>query len=46
LKSAMEREKELARTDSLTGALNSRFFFELAQMEIDRSRRYEPTFCS
>jgi diguanylate cyclase (GGDEF)-like protein len=44
LKSAMEREKELARTDSLTGALNSRFFFELAQMEIDRSRRYEHPF--
>lgn len=40
-RNAMEREKELARTDSLTGAVNSRLFYELAQMEIDRSQRYE-----
>jgi diguanylate cyclase (GGDEF)-like protein len=41
---AMDREKELARTDSLTGAVNSRLFYELAQMEIDRSQRYEHPF--
>jgi diguanylate cyclase (GGDEF)-like protein len=44
LKSALEREKELARTDYLTGAVNSRLFFELVQMEIDRSQRYEHPF--
>ena len=43
-RNAMEREKELARTDSLTGAVNSRLFYELAQMEIDRSQRYEHPF--
>jgi diguanylate cyclase (GGDEF)-like protein len=41
LKTAMQREKELARTDNLTGAVNSRLFFQLAQMEIDRLQRYE-----
>jgi diguanylate cyclase (GGDEF)-like protein len=44
LRSAMEREKELASTDNVTGAVNSRLFFEMAQMEIDRSRRYEHPF--
>jgi diguanylate cyclase (GGDEF)-like protein len=44
LKTAMEREKELAHTDYLTGAANSRLFFELVQMEIDRSQRYEHPF--
>ncbi|HEY45811.1 MAG TPA: diguanylate cyclase [Anaerolineae bacterium] len=44
VRNAMEREKELARTDSLTGAMNSRLFYELAQMEIDRLRRYEHPF--
>lgn len=44
VKSAMEHEKELARTDSLTGAVNSRIFFELAQMEIDRLERYKHPF--
>lgn len=44
LKSAMEREKELARTDYLTGAVNSRLFFELVQKEIDRLQRYERPF--
>jgi diguanylate cyclase (GGDEF)-like protein len=44
LKSAMEREKELARTDYLTGAVNSRLFYELVQMEIDRLQRYEHPF--
>lgn len=39
LKSSMEHEQELARTDYLTGAVNSRLFFELAQWEINRSLR-------
>jgi diguanylate cyclase (GGDEF)-like protein len=34
-------EKEVARTDSLTGVVNVRFFNELLQMEIDRSKRYQ-----
>jgi diguanylate cyclase (GGDEF)-like protein len=44
VKSAMEREKELGRIDSLTEAVNSRFFFELAQIEIDRLQRYKHPF--
>jgi len=44
LNRAMERERFLARTDFLTGALNTRFFHELAQMEINRSFRYQRTF--
>lgn len=44
LNRAMEHEKMLARTDFLTGALNARFFHELAQMEINRSARYKRTF--
>ena len=44
LNRAMEREKALARTDFLTGALNTRFFHEMAQMEINRSFRYQRPF--
>lgn len=44
LRRAMEHEKELARIDDLTGAVNSRFFYELAQMEIDRFQRYARPF--
>jgi diguanylate cyclase (GGDEF)-like protein len=44
LRRATEREKELARIDDLTGAVNSRFFHELAQMEIDRFQRYARPF--
>jgi diguanylate cyclase (GGDEF)-like protein len=44
LRRATERERELARMDNLTGAVNSRFFYDLAQMEIDRFRRYEHPF--
>ena len=44
LNRAMEGERMLARMDFLTGALNARFFHELAQMEIDRSFRYQRTF--
>jgi diguanylate cyclase (GGDEF)-like protein/PAS domain S-box-containing protein len=39
----MQVEEELivlARTDSLTGLFNRRYFFELAERELERSRRY------
>jgi diguanylate cyclase (GGDEF)-like protein len=44
LRKAIQREGELARTDYLTGAVNSRFFYELAQMEMNRLRRYQHPF--
>jgi diguanylate cyclase (GGDEF)-like protein len=44
LKQAHEHEKELARVDSLTGAVNARFFSELIQLEIERSQRYRRPF--
>jgi len=40
----LEREKELARLDDLTGAANRRSFFEAAQIELDRSQRYKRPF--
>jgi diguanylate cyclase (GGDEF)-like protein len=40
LKKAFEVEQILSRTDPLTGAVNTRYFYELASLEIDRSRRY------
>ncbi len=44
LKRALQRESELSRIDYLTGAVNSRFFYTLIQMEIDRFRRYPHPF--
>jgi diguanylate cyclase (GGDEF)-like protein len=44
LKESMAHERELARTDFLTGAANARSFYELAQTEIDRARRYGRAF--
>jgi diguanylate cyclase (GGDEF)-like protein len=44
LNRAMQHEQALARTDFLTGVLNVRSFRELAQMEIDRSLRYQRPF--
>lgn len=41
LKKNLENEKELARRDPLTDTLNRRSFFDLAEHEINRSRRYE-----
>ena len=41
LRSTTELERELARTDYVTGAVNSRIFFDLMQMEIERSQRYD-----
>lgn len=40
LKGAYDREKRLARTDALTGITNRRYFTELLQAEVLRSRRY------
>lgn len=44
LRGAVQRESELARIDHLTGAVNSRFFYNLAQWEIDRFQRYRHPF--
>ena len=44
LKRRLEFEEELARMDALTGVSNVRFFTELANMEIDRARRYQHSF--
>lgn len=41
LKRALDRERLLARVDSLTGAANSRSFYEMAQIEIDRAERWK-----
>jgi diguanylate cyclase (GGDEF)-like protein len=40
LRLALERERQLARTDFLTGALNVRAFAEVAHAELSRARRY------
>jgi diguanylate cyclase (GGDEF)-like protein len=44
LKTSLEREKQLARKDDLTGVSNRRSFFESAQIEIDRTHRYKRPF--
>jgi len=44
LRAATERERELARVDYLTGAMNSRLFYDVTQMEIDRCQRYKRPF--
>jgi diguanylate cyclase (GGDEF)-like protein len=41
---SLEHERELARTDELTGATNRRSFFEAAQSEINRARRHQHPF--
>ncbi len=41
LKAALARAEQLARTDYLTGVANGRYFFELANAELDRAQRYE-----
>lgn len=40
LRKNLDNEKELASRDPLTGALNRRSFFDLAEYEIKRSHRY------
>jgi diguanylate cyclase (GGDEF)-like protein len=44
LKRALDREKELASTDPLTGVLNARSYHEIAGAEIERARRYGRPF--
>jgi diguanylate cyclase (GGDEF)-like protein len=44
LRRELEHEKEIARIDYLTGALNTRFFIELVQIEIHRLQRYARPF--
>jgi diguanylate cyclase (GGDEF)-like protein len=44
LRSSMEREQKQGRIDYLTGAVNSRFFAELAEREIQRALRYRHIF--
>jgi diguanylate cyclase (GGDEF)-like protein len=39
LRTGLEHERELAHIDYLTGAINSRCFFDLVQTQIDRSKR-------
>ena len=43
-KTSLMHEKELSRTDSLTGLLNMRSFYELADREVNRHRRYKRPF--
>jgi diguanylate cyclase (GGDEF)-like protein len=40
LKKALDHEKDLARTDYLTGVANRRLFFELAEVELNKAHRY------
>ena len=44
LKESFMHEKELARTDSLTGLLNVRAFYDSAHIELNRARRFERPF--
>lgn len=44
LRSSMEREQKQGRIDYLTGAVNSRYFAELADREIQRALRYRHIF--
>src|SRR5574337_194178 len=44
LKAALEQERKIARTDFLTGAVNSRYFEEVAETEINRAGRYKHRF--
>ena len=44
LRRSLDHERELARTDALTGVLNRRSFFEAADMEIKRARRHRHPF--
>ncbi len=41
LRSHLEHERQLSRTDFLTGALNGRAFYEVAAAEIARADRYQ-----
>lgn len=41
LRRALHQERRLARTDPLTGALNFRAFYEMAELERQRALRYQ-----
>jgi diguanylate cyclase (GGDEF)-like protein len=41
LRRSLQHEKELARTDFLTGLANPRWFYEVCEAEAQRSRRYD-----
>lgn len=40
----LEREREFARIDYLTGIANRRYFFEILHTELERSQRYKHSF--
>jgi diguanylate cyclase (GGDEF)-like protein len=44
LRRSLESERDLARTDPLTGVANARSFHEIAALEIERSKRYGRPF--
>jgi diguanylate cyclase (GGDEF)-like protein len=44
LRDRLDEEESLSRTDSLTEAMNRRYFFELAEREIRRAGRYKHPF--
>lgn len=44
LRKAYQQEKDLARADNLTGAVNRRFFAEILEMEMYRSKRNNQPF--
>jgi diguanylate cyclase (GGDEF)-like protein len=41
IKTAYKKEQRLARTDTLTAVYNARHFYQLAEVEIARARRYK-----
>jgi diguanylate cyclase (GGDEF)-like protein len=44
LRAVLDHERHMARTDDLTGVANTRAFYELAEMELRRARRYGRPF--
>ena len=44
LKKTFTINRELARTDYVTGAISIRYFYELAQLEMRRAQRYQHPF--
>ncbi len=44
LLSSLKSSLKLTRTDDLTSAINSRYFYEILQMEIDRIQRHQHPF--
>jgi len=44
LKKALDRESQFARTDSLTGLANRRYFFDYTEIELNKARRNKKPF--